>query len=482
MPLFGPPNVEKLKKRRDVEGLIQALEYKDENVRRAAADALGEIGGAEAIPVLIQAMGDVAEVRKAAITALGKCGDTQAVEPLTQMLDDKHLDVRVAAVNALRVIGDAQAVEPLIQMLDDEPLEARVAAVNALRVIGDAQAVEPLIQMLDDEPLEVRVAAINALGAIGDAQAVKPLAKALRDSEPDVFNAAATALVGGLGWRLDKRRVNRLIGDISSSSTAPRAVALLRTFGKLTDGSLQGARLERAHLEKMDLSRANLEQANLREADLTGANLAGANLQMADLKEANLLSADLRGANLKGANLEKARLEAKLSPGPMRVPEHFYPEMARAIHDLERTTQFMEMMFRTNFDEKTILPNGRNWSPRTAMEQFTDPRLDYFWRSDDPASPARRVQEEPPTPDIDLDPLYGGNVDELMDKVLSLDLKGVKKIWVAINDILRDPMYPGEIDPDSMFMVTRLNAARLRVHILQRRKDLIPYLPGDTSL
>ena len=28
MPLFGPPDIEKLKTRRDVQGLIKALEYK----------------------------------------------------------------------------------------------------------------------------------------------------------------------------------------------------------------------------------------------------------------------------------------------------------------------------------------------------------------------------------------------------------------------------------------------------------------------
>ncbi len=42
MGLFGPPNVEKMKAKRDVKGLIQALGYqKGSNVRRGAAVALG---------------------------------------------------------------------------------------------------------------------------------------------------------------------------------------------------------------------------------------------------------------------------------------------------------------------------------------------------------------------------------------------------------------------------------------------------------
>jgi hypothetical protein len=376
MPLLGPPNVDRLKKRCDVEGLIQALGHKDGNVRRAAADALGEIGDAEAIPVLIQAMGDVAGVREAAVTALGKCGDAQVVEPLIQTLDDEH---------------------PWI----------RVAAVNALGVIGDMQAVEPLIQMLDDEPLRVRVAAISALGVIGDAQAVKPLVKALRDPEPDVCGAAATALVDGLGWRPDKRRVKRLIQDMSSGSTARCAVALLRAFGKLTDGTLQGACLEQAHLERMDLRGANLEQANLRKANLGWSNLANANLQMADLKGANLVGTVLTGANLKGANLEEAALE--IEPGQAGGAGAWTNSSVMPTYNYGGAAEIIGMASsKAHFDDKTILPNGDNWSPRIAMKRFADPSRAYFWRSADPASPAyQQVQGEHPatkTPDINLDP------------------------------------------------------------------------------
>ena len=45
MGLFGPPNVDRMKARRDVMGLINALGYeKDANVRAAAAGALEKLG------------------------------------------------------------------------------------------------------------------------------------------------------------------------------------------------------------------------------------------------------------------------------------------------------------------------------------------------------------------------------------------------------------------------------------------------------
>jgi HEAT repeat protein len=58
MFLFGPPNVEKMKARRDVNGLIKALRYrKDKGVRQAAAEALVKIG-APAVEPLIAALKD----------------------------------------------------------------------------------------------------------------------------------------------------------------------------------------------------------------------------------------------------------------------------------------------------------------------------------------------------------------------------------------------------------------------------------------
>ena len=45
MPLFGPPDVEKLKAQNNFNGLIKALGYKkDAAVRQAAAQALIELG------------------------------------------------------------------------------------------------------------------------------------------------------------------------------------------------------------------------------------------------------------------------------------------------------------------------------------------------------------------------------------------------------------------------------------------------------
>lgn len=88
------PNVEKLEAKRDVEGLIKALNYKkDLKVRWEAAVALGEIKDKKAVEPLFQALKDESKwVQEESAEALGKIGEP-AGESLIQAL--KHESERV---------------------------------------------------------------------------------------------------------------------------------------------------------------------------------------------------------------------------------------------------------------------------------------------------------------------------------------------------------------------------------------------------
>ena len=136
--LFNP-NVERLKAKGDVKGLIKLLkDKKDWSARLGAAEALGDIGDATAVKPLIQALKDEnSDVRMGVAWALGKIPDTTAVEFLIQALKDENRGVRSEAARALRDIRDTRAVEPLIQALKDIGVEAAEALIN----IGDERAV-----------------------------------------------------------------------------------------------------------------------------------------------------------------------------------------------------------------------------------------------------------------------------------------------------------------------------------------------------
>ena len=116
MPLFGPPDIEKLKAKGNIKGLIKALSYKkDDAIRQAAAQVLVEIRLSE----------DFLEASK-------KIGDSRAVKPLIVIFNDKDPNVRCSAVKALGKIGNAKAAEPLLAILKDEDSAVREAAAEAL--------------------------------------------------------------------------------------------------------------------------------------------------------------------------------------------------------------------------------------------------------------------------------------------------------------------------------------------------------------
>lgn len=74
MPLFGPPNVEKLRAKQDIPGLIKALHYdKDPTIVHAAARALGQAGDPQAIEPLVATLRneDDTTLRATTLQALG---------------------------------------------------------------------------------------------------------------------------------------------------------------------------------------------------------------------------------------------------------------------------------------------------------------------------------------------------------------------------------------------------------------------------
>jgi energy-coupling factor transporter ATP-binding protein EcfA2 len=90
----------------------------------------------------------------------------EGLEPyLRQVLKDEDWRIRRAAAEALGQIGDPQATPALIQALQDEEWLVRQAAAEALGQIGDPQATPALIQALQDKEWVVREAAAKGAGA-----------------------------------------------------------------------------------------------------------------------------------------------------------------------------------------------------------------------------------------------------------------------------------------------------------------------------
>ena len=198
--LFEPekPKVEWMERKKDVEGLIKAMNYKrvsskgciiTYNIPEKAARALGRIGDERAIKPLLEVLKDSAihsSLEREAKEALVKIGKP-SVEPLIQILKDKDANYRLrrSAAEILGRIGDKRAIDPLIQALEDEDSYIRASAVKALGKINakDKRVIKSLIKALKDE-WEVGVEAAKALTLkeIDDERVVEPLLNFLRSN------------------------------------------------------------------------------------------------------------------------------------------------------------------------------------------------------------------------------------------------------------------------------------------------------------
>jgi hypothetical protein len=133
-------------------------------------------------------------VRKAVAEAIGELG--QGVDTLCSLLWDGNRDVRSAAIEALRRLGDKRGLETLVKALNNENDVVRQRAAESLGKLGDRSAVEPLIRAMGDTELYVRLAAVWAVGKLGDQRALESLIKALRDANGLMRKTAAEALAG----------------------------------------------------------------------------------------------------------------------------------------------------------------------------------------------------------------------------------------------------------------------------------------------
>ena len=247
MPLFGPPNIDKLKAQGDVKGLIKALEHKEIPTRYQAAKALGELGeqkqDAQAIAPLIQVLTRKdTPLLEVAISALGKIclplKDARAIPALLEMLKAYEADVRTQAIYVLGDLCPAvsqlelseKAAQAILPLLQDRTYHVRHNAARTLGKIGAQgsgnQAVPGLINLLQTGDDFDKEAAAGALGCFADDRVYQPLVKALQDRSERGRGAAECAL-GQIKIPLrDPQVLDAITADLLSSSAIVRQAAV----------------------------------------------------------------------------------------------------------------------------------------------------------------------------------------------------------------------------------------------------------------
>jgi HEAT repeat protein len=205
------PDIEALAAKKDITGLIKALQFNDLTVQSKAAQALGSLG-TPAMDALVRALKKRDKhLRLGIIEALTVIRDPQAVAALTDTLKDASSEVRWETAIALGEIGDERATVPLVQALKDHDKYVRFGAAFALAKIGwkpaddtekafyfagmqewkavkmmGKSAIPALSHILNDRDSNVRQKVIGILGEIGDPDATPALVRSLADENTEV--------------------------------------------------------------------------------------------------------------------------------------------------------------------------------------------------------------------------------------------------------------------------------------------------------
>jgi len=242
--------------------VMKACGSEDAGVRAAALEAIGTLGDATSIPVLIKAAtagtdtertsartslvslrgegvdealiaragGTDAREQVASITALTARGVTEAVPVLLKGAASDQREVRAAAVAGLRELADAQHVPALVDLLananvgDRDEVRKMLVAV-ARRTKAEKQASQGLVSKLD-AGTQSRSSLLSALGELGDDSGLAALRKALSDNDQDMRRAAIIALSG---WP-NAQPLSDLLQVAQSRENATHQVLALRGY------------------------------------------------------------------------------------------------------------------------------------------------------------------------------------------------------------------------------------------------------------
>lgn len=208
--------------------VIDAAKDSQENVRLAAIESLGRIGGADSVPALLAAFASEsrpakaasesalaaihgngvnqalagfaasgeAKVRAAAITALAIRNETSVVSSLLRYASETDAAIVKAACGALRILGGESETEPLAKLYAANP---STDALNALQAVAGrskdkASASGKLLDLAKNAEPKTVAGFLTVVGVLGDSASVEALVKYAGHANEEIANAAVRAL------------------------------------------------------------------------------------------------------------------------------------------------------------------------------------------------------------------------------------------------------------------------------------------------
>jgi HEAT repeat protein len=254
--------LEKIKADGDVEGLVDAMFGRHENLALNAYGALHKMDPTRTVPHLLRALPRKSKtpgVHRRVIDLLAWSGDEEAIQALLAALGNRGFRNRADIALALKSVHDPRVCRALVPLLNESDEHLRYFVISTLGELRCADAASPLMEILKKGGESDRSSAAAALGKMGNPDATGPLLEALGDPRPEVRSSAVEAL----GRLADKRAVEPLLAMLEEESRQtggkdPRWFlrhSLVQALGELNDPRACGpllARLSDPHPQVRD--------------------------------------------------------------------------------------------------------------------------------------------------------------------------------------------------------------------------------------
>ena len=217
--------------------LKKGASHSDDQIRGAAARALGAYANKDALAVLKKLADDsAAAVRRDVAHALGNYSGGEMVDKLTSYLDDDSPEVAAAALSSLAERNEAHAWKKIKSLAQSEHAIVRKHALIALSELvsrDDKETVRKVISMLsgivtsDDNAGVIRTA-LQQLGTFNKERAVNGIAIMLNAKERDMRLTAMEALA-----KTGHESAVELISDVLADPDAEIRRAAIVALGKI---------------------------------------------------------------------------------------------------------------------------------------------------------------------------------------------------------------------------------------------------------
>lgn len=214
-------DIEELKEKSDLNGLLRILQEGDVKRRADAAKAIGmiqeEIERDDVPPALVERLkkDEDPTVRGNAALALGHLRSEVGKKALKEAVEDQNWEVRHDTAIAMGEYREKDFIDDLFSLLKDDEAEVKRKSIEALGNIGKKIKSEEIIFRLKDflDKDEFKEEAVRAVGRIDGEEAVDVLSEVYENSEREVREIAINGLGKIEGEKADKMLIKALKDD-----------------------------------------------------------------------------------------------------------------------------------------------------------------------------------------------------------------------------------------------------------------------------